>query len=195
HVLAHAAVIPSRTDRWLLAELVPDADLAIAEAEQVGVLSGDIGHVWFRHELARQAVEESLPIAARVRANQQVLDILVTHDDVEPAHLVHHAERAGDARALINHLPVAAEQAIRLGSYSQAIRYLHLLLAEEDKLPAATVAVAASQLSYGLYMLNRFADATEHGWRSVAAAEAADVPAILADALVRLARSLYWSNG
>jgi DNA-binding winged helix-turn-helix (wHTH) protein/RecA/RadA recombinase len=195
HLLQHAAVIPSRAERWLLAELAVDADVGTAEAEQAGVLGGDEGHVWFRHELARQAVEHSLTAAARVRLNQQVLDVLATHDDIEPARLVHHAERAGDARALRAHAPVAAEEAIRLGSYSQAIHHLELLLAQAGALPDRTVAVASSQLSYALYMVNRIADSAHHGRRGVAAAEAAGDPAVLADALLWLTRTLFWSDG
>jgi DNA-binding winged helix-turn-helix (wHTH) protein len=194
-LLQHAAVVPSRAERWLLAELVPEAHLATAEAEQVGVLGGDEGHVWFRHELARQAVEASLTAAARVRANQQVLDVLANHVNVEPARLVHHAERAGDIDAVIEHAPVAAEEAIRLGSYSQAIDHLEALLAQADGLPDRTMAVASSQLSYALYMVNRFADSARHGRRGVAAAEATGDPAVLADALVWLFRTLYWSDG
>jgi DNA-binding winged helix-turn-helix (wHTH) protein len=194
-LLQHAAVVPSRAERWLLAELVPEAHLATAEAEQVGVLGGDEGHVWFRHELARQAVEVSLTTAARVRANQQVLDVLAKHGNVEPARLVHHAERAGDIDAVIDHAPVAAEEAIRLGSYSQAIHHLEALLAQADALPDSTVAVASSQLSYALYMVNRFADSARHGRRGVAAAEAAGDRVVLADALVWLFRTLYWSDG
>jgi DNA-binding winged helix-turn-helix (wHTH) protein len=194
-LLQHAAVIPSRAERWLLAELVPDAHLATAEAEQAGVLGGDEGHVWFRHELARQAVEESLSIAGRIRANQEVLDVLAGHDAPDPARLVHHAERAGDTGAVIAHAPAAAHEAIRLGSYSQAIHHLELLLARTDQLDDRTVAVATSQLAYAFYMVNRFADSAHHGRRGVAAAEAVGDPVVLADALRWLSRTLYWSDG
>jgi DNA-binding winged helix-turn-helix (wHTH) protein len=194
-LLQHAAVIPSRAERWLLAELVPDAHLAAAEAEQAGVLGGDEGHVWFRHELARQAVEESLSMAGRVRANHEVLDVLAGHAVPDPARLVHHADRAGDAGAVIAHAPAAAHEAIRLGSYSQAIHHLELLLARADQLDDRTVAVATSQLSYAFYMVNRFADSAYHGRRGVAAAETAGDPAVLADALLWLSRTVYWSDG
>ena len=60
--------------------------------------------------------------------------------------------------------------------------------------PDRTVAVACSQLSYALYMVNRFADSADHGWRGVAAAEAAGDPTVVADALLRLTRTLYWSG-
>jgi len=194
-LLRHAAVMPSRAERWVLAELVTDAHLATAEAEEAGVLGGDERHVWFRHELARRAVEESLPPAGRVRANQQVLDLLAKREGVEPARLVHHAERAGDVAAVVDHAPVAAEEAIRLGSYSQAIHHLELLLAQPGGLAGRALAVATSQLSYALYMVNRFADSDRQGWRAVAAAEAVGDTAVLADALLWLSRTVYWSQG
>jgi DNA-binding winged helix-turn-helix (wHTH) protein len=195
NVLEHAAVIPSRAERSLLEALVPDAHLATAEAERAGVLSGDERAVWFRHELARHAVEESLTAAARVRANQQVLDVLAARDDVESARLVHHAEYAGDVESFIKFAPSAAREAIRLGSYSQAIHTLERLLAHADALSDRAVAVAASQLSYALYMVNRFADSARYGLEGVEAAEAVGDPAILADALLWLSRTLFWSDG
>jgi DNA-binding winged helix-turn-helix (wHTH) protein/tetratricopeptide (TPR) repeat protein len=194
-LLRHAAVIPSRAERELLAALVPDAHAALAEAEQAGVLGGDAGHVWFRHELARQAVEESLTAAERALLNRQVLDALVEQGVREPARLVHHAERAGDVAAVVEHAPVAADEAVHLGSYSQAIHHLELLLAHADRVDDRTVAACSSQLSYALYMVNRFADSARAGRRGVAAAEAAGDPALLADGLLWLSRTLYWSDG
>jgi DNA-binding winged helix-turn-helix (wHTH) protein len=194
-LLRHAAVIPSRAERRLLAALVPDAHVASEEAEHAGVLGGDAAHVWFRHELARQAVEESLTAAERALLNQRVLDVLTVQDVREPSRLVHHAERAGDVAAVVEHAPVAADEAVHLGSYSQAIHHLELLLAHANRLGDRTVAVCSSQLSYAFYMVNRFADSARAGRRGVAAAEAAGDPAVLADALRWLSRTLYWSDG
>jgi hypothetical protein len=44
-------------------------------------------------------------------------------------------------------------------------------------------------------MVNRFADAVREGRRGLAAAEAAGDRTVLADALVRLSRTVYWSDG
>jgi DNA-binding winged helix-turn-helix (wHTH) protein len=195
NLLEHAAVVPSRAERWLLDALVPAAHAAMTEAEHAGVLAGDERHVWFRHELARHAVEESLTAAARTHANQRVLEVLETHDDIEPARLVHHAERAGDSRALITYAPMASEDAIRLGAYSQAVHSLELLLAHEDALSKDAIAVAASRRSYALYMMNRFADSARFGWQAVVAAEAAGDREVLVDTLLWLSRTLYWSDG
>jgi DNA-binding winged helix-turn-helix (wHTH) protein len=194
-VLEHAAVIPSRAERWLVDAVVPAGAIGTAEAEYTSVLSGDDRYIWFRHELARRAVEEHLPPAARMRAHQQVLDALAAHGAVEPARLVHHAEQAGDIGTFVAHAPVAAADALRLGSYSQAIHVLERLLDHADKLPESAVADTASRLSYALYMVNRFADSARYGRRGVAAAELAGDPRVLADALLSLSRTLYWSDG
>jgi hypothetical protein len=44
-------------------------------------------------------------------------------------------------------------------------------------------------------MRNRFADSARYGRRAVIAAEAIGDPTVLADALLRLSRTLYWSGG
>ena len=48
----------------------------------------------FRHELARNAIRSSIPIAARRRLHAEILEALLAAD-ADPADIVHHAEAAG----------------------------------------------------------------------------------------------------
>lgn len=198
-LLASIAVMPYRVERWLAgaiaADIGVDADAAATEAEHAGVLSCDEHRLWFRHELARQAVEDSLPTTARLRAHQRALAALGGRDGVEPSRLVHHAESAGDWDAIVSHAPAAAAEAIRLGSYSQAIHHLELLLAAGASLPDRVVARAASDLAYANYVINRFQDSDRYGRLAMAAAERAGDPELLAGALIRFSRTAYWSEG
>src|SRR5690606_13650102 len=101
-----------------------------------------------------------------------------------------HARRSGDAAAVVRWTPPAVEEAIRLGSYSQAIDLLEHLLEHEASLDPRARATALSQLSYVLYMVNRITRSAVAGRRGVTAAETAGDPRILADALRRLSRTL-----
>ena len=51
-------------------------------------------YVRFRHELARNAIRSSVPIAARRRLHAEILEALLAAD-ADPADIVHHAEAAG----------------------------------------------------------------------------------------------------
>ena len=87
------AVIPARAEPELLDVLRPGwADLA-APAEELGVLDVRDGVLAFRHELARQAVEESLPGGRRIQLNRAVLAALLDAKTPDRARILHHADR------------------------------------------------------------------------------------------------------
>ena len=52
--------------------------------------------VTFRHELARLAVEGSVPASRRRRLHGRILEQLELAGGVEPARLAHHADAAAD---------------------------------------------------------------------------------------------------
>jgi len=117
--LDRLAVIPSGAEISLLRVLI--GDLApVAEAERAGVVEvrGDL--VAFRHELARRAVVESLPVSVRLELNADVLRALLASPDRDPFRVLHHAVEAGDDAAVVAHGPAAAQEARRAGAHRQA---------------------------------------------------------------------------
>ena len=114
-----AAVVPHRVDVALLREVAGTPDEAIDECQQAGVLVGDGRRLWFRHELARLAIEDSIPTARRSAIHGKVLAHLGPQAD--PARLAYHAEQAGDVEAVLRHAPVAAERAVALGAHREAL--------------------------------------------------------------------------
>ena len=73
----------------------------------------------FRHELARNAIRSSLPIAARRRLHAEILEALLAAD-AEPADIVHHAEAAGAEDVVADYALVAARRAAALESNREA---------------------------------------------------------------------------
>ena len=194
-LLQHLAVVPSRAERWLAEALVPEAAIALTEAERSGVLGGDVGHVWFRHELARRVIEEGATSMERVRSNQLVVELLDRRDDVDRDRLVHHASRADDVERVLRHGPPAATDAIRLGSHRQAVELLRLVLGHAGRLGIGEAARLSVQLAYSLYVVNQFEESYHAATRAVALAEQASDALVLADALVVLGRSSFWARG
>ena len=64
-LLDAVAVVPPHVERPLLDRLVPNADAALDECTTAGMLRADARRVGFRHELARIAVEDTLPPGSR----------------------------------------------------------------------------------------------------------------------------------
>ena len=88
------SVVPNRVSTSLLDAVMPGWAAAAEEPERRQLLEMDARYVRFRHELARNAVRSSIPIAARRRLHAEVLDALLAAD-ADPADIVHHAEAAG----------------------------------------------------------------------------------------------------
>ena len=94
-------MVPSVVERWLVDALVAGGLAALAAAEEHGLLTVSPASVAFRHELARRAIADSLPVARRVELNRRVLHALVGREDADLARIVHHAAQAGDADAIV----------------------------------------------------------------------------------------------
>lgn len=95
------------------------------------------GQFMFRHEIARQAIEQSLPPLRRRMLNERALAYLRQSGDVSIARMVHHAHEAQDIAAICELAPKAAAEAGRLGAHRQAVRHYELALAHAGRLSDA----------------------------------------------------------
>jgi DNA-binding CsgD family transcriptional regulator/tetratricopeptide (TPR) repeat protein len=121
-LLDAVAIVPQRTEVWLLEALTDRGLDALDECLRSGVLRAEADGVVFRHELARLAVEESLPPNRAVVLHRRALTALAdpTRGAPELARLAHHAEAAGDGPAVLRYAPAAGDRAAALGSPREA---------------------------------------------------------------------------
>jgi DNA-binding CsgD family transcriptional regulator/tetratricopeptide (TPR) repeat protein len=130
-VLDAAAVVPGPAELWLLDALAPAAGAgALDECLGAGMVVLAGGRVEFRHEIARQVVEESLPPGRRAGLHRAALAALAGRAVPDLARLAHHAEAAGDTGAVLTYAPAAAERASAAGArreaaglYARALRF------------------------------------------------------------------------
>jgi DNA-binding CsgD family transcriptional regulator len=134
-VLDAAAVVPGPAELWLLDALAPAAGAgALDECLGSGTVALAGGRVEFRHEIARQVVEEALPPGRRAGLHCAALAALAGQTPPDLARLAHHAEAAGDAEAVLRFAPAAAERAAAAGArreaagqYARALRFADAL--------------------------------------------------------------------
>ena len=121
-VLDAVAVVPQRAEVWLLEALTDGALGALDECLRSGVLRAEADGVLFRHELARLAVEASLPPDRAVTLHRRALAALAdpTLGAPDYVRLAHHAEAAGDGPAVLRYAPAAGERAADRGSPREA---------------------------------------------------------------------------
>jgi DNA-binding CsgD family transcriptional regulator/tetratricopeptide (TPR) repeat protein len=149
-----ASVVPSRVPISLLDSVMPDWAAAAEEPERRQLLEVDARYVRFRHELARNAIRSSIPIAARRRLHAEILSALLAAD-AEAALIVHHAEAAGAEDVVADYALVAARRAAALGSNREA--YSHYRRASQfvDRLRAVERARVLEELASVAYAVGR----------------------------------------
>jgi DNA-binding CsgD family transcriptional regulator/energy-coupling factor transporter ATP-binding protein EcfA2 len=138
--LDQLAVVPSMVERWLVDALVPGGLAALAAAEERGLLTVSPASVAFRHELARRAIADSVPVARRVALNRRVLHALVGREDADLARIVHHAAQAGDTDAIVRYGPPAARDAAGASAHREAVAHYRLVLRHRERFAPAELA-------------------------------------------------------
>ena len=99
----------------------------------------------FRHELARRAIEQSLPALRRRLLNAGRGRGAAGARRADRARLLHHAAEAGDVETLLAEGPAAAREAARAGSHRQALAHFEAVVAARR--PAASCAERAALLN------------------------------------------------
>lgn len=131
-LLDTVAVVPPQAELWLLEALTDGALDPLEECLASGMLGTVPGGVAFRHELARLAVEDSLPPNRKLELHRRALRALERPRSGEPdlARLAHHAEAAGDAAAVVRFAAAAGDRAAALhasreaaAQYGRALRF------------------------------------------------------------------------
>ena len=152
------SVVPTRVPTSVLDGAMPDWPEAAEEPERRQLLEVDPRYVRFRHELARNAVRSSLPIAARRRLHAEILAALLA-TNADPADIVHHAEAAGADAVVAEYALVAAQRAAALESNREAYSHYRRASAFVDRLPAFEQATVLEELATAAYVVGRLDDA------------------------------------
>ncbi len=155
--------MPSRSSRrapelWLLEAIAGHAMAALDDCLASGILRLEEDAVAFRHELARLAVEDSINTHRRVGLHRSVLSALrdLPGNRPDPARLAHHAEAAGDAAAVLELAPAAAEQAASVGAQREAVAQYARALRFADYLGEAAQGQLFDRYAYACYLIGGF---------------------------------------
>ena len=152
------AVVPPHVERPLLDRLVPNADAALDECTTVGRLRVGPGRVGFRHELARLAIDDTLPPGTRRTLHRAVLAGL---GDADPARLAHHAEEAEDVEAILRYAPEAGERAAAVGAHREAAEQYARALRHDDGVEPAVRAGWLVRRATSCYLTDQNEEALE----------------------------------
>lgn len=106
-----------------------------------GVIVSRPGHMSFKHELFRLAIEESLQPSKRKSLHKKMLDIMLegTVDSHNLSQLVHHARYADEREIVARIAPQAAKEAAAVGAHIEASKLYSTAIEYTDKQDPAIV--------------------------------------------------------
>ena len=133
---------------------------ALTRAERRGILEARGGAVAFRHELARRAIEQALPVIRRRALNARIVEVILASGLEGLLYpLVHHAVGAGDVGTIVTYAPRAARDATAAGSHRQALAHYEAVVPYVDRLPTAEQAEVLAGYAWELHIAHRFPEA------------------------------------
>ena len=134
---------------------VGDVDGAV----ESGVLQVDGSLLQFRHDLARSAVEQSIPPARRHAMHREMIELALAEPTRDHALLAHHAVEARDPQLIAAHAPRAAEDARASGALREARALASTALDQAELLDGAEAARLRLSLAGDLTRLDEAEEA------------------------------------
>ena len=190
------SVIPGGCELWLLDELASEQVEHLAECVASGVVAAVNAGVAFRHELARLAIEESVPADRKRALHRRALSVLGAGpvSEADAAVLAHHAELAGDAEGVLQWATLAAQRAAASGAHREAAAQYARALRHTSSMPTGERATLLERRADECYLTAELEEAID------AQQEAVDIRRGLRDriaegnALRALSRLLFFAG-
>lgn len=184
-----AAILGSRFEPWLLAAVAGPGSESIAELTAAGVLAAQGEGLAFRHDLARQAVLDAIPLPRALSLHRSALTALASRREGQgdSTRLAHHAVGAADPDAIWQYAQLAGRTAAWARAHQAAVAWFERALEHAGGRTPREVAALLDDFAQECDTVDRRIDAVAARERSAALWEACDEPARLGETLARLA--------
>jgi DNA-binding CsgD family transcriptional regulator len=190
-VIEAAAIAGARIDSQLLMAALSVPVTTIDACIATGILVPDGLRLRFRHELVRLAVEAAIPPHRTLELHARLLAELEATDGADPAVLAHHADGAGDAKAVLRHGPEAARRSSALGAHRESAAHYDRALRFADALAPADRAALHEGLARECALFDRW-DEAEAATRTALAIRREDNDVLAVAANLRLMATTLW---
>jgi DNA-binding CsgD family transcriptional regulator len=170
-LLAAVAIASPQAEPWLLERVAGDMLDELEPCLASGMLEAHERGVVFRNELARLAIEGSLPPTQRVELHRLVLSALESRmaetSAIDFARAAHHAEAAGDTDAVLRYATAAGDYASEVGASREAAAQYERALRFSGQLDAKERADLLERRAYACYLIGDMVDALEAQQRAL----------------------------
>jgi DNA-binding CsgD family transcriptional regulator len=166
-LLEAVATLPAHAELWLLHVLSGDCIDSLDECISSGIVTLTAGSVFFRHEVARLAIEATISDRRGAELHGAAVVALADPPVGSPdlTRLAHHADASGDAAAVLRFAPAAAARASKLGAHREAATHYGSALRFADQAPLPVRAKLYEGRAYECYLTTQFdaaVDAQQH---------------------------------
>lgn len=158
-VLDHAALMGARITPALLSAASEHVDELITS----GLLVRDRDALRFRHEIARQAVQEEVAPHKATELHRAVLNALLATGCTDDVHLAFHADGAGDTVRVLEHAPRAGHAAAAVASHREAAAQFERAVRYAGSTDVETRAALFEEYANELGLVERWEDAAVIG--------------------------------
>jgi DNA-binding CsgD family transcriptional regulator/tetratricopeptide (TPR) repeat protein len=189
-LLDAAALIGARVELGLLEAVTGSPSPAVDDLLAAGLLTADGAAAKFRHEIARLAVQDTIPEHRRGGIHARILEALRGLGCDDDARMAFHAEAAGDGAAALSYAAAAARRAVGLGSHREAAAQFERALRFSGGVDPAVAAGLYDGLARELAPLDRWQDAADAGERALALWQVAGDRLREGDTMRHLARAM-----
>jgi DNA-binding CsgD family transcriptional regulator/tetratricopeptide (TPR) repeat protein len=162
-----AAIIGPRVEAWLLDAVAAPSPAVMDDLIGSGLLVDTGPRLRFRHEIARLALEQAVPVHRRTVVHGRILAALHAAACDDEARMAFHAESAGDIAAVVEHAPRAARIAVEMSSHTEAVAQYQRTLRFTARLTSTAVADLHDLLVDQLSLLDRWQEAADAGERAL----------------------------
>jgi DNA-binding CsgD family transcriptional regulator/tetratricopeptide (TPR) repeat protein len=189
------SVIPTKAEIGLLRKLSGDPEERLDHCINKKILITNKNLVSFRHELARQAILDSIPEMKRTLIHQKVLTCLLENENKQDllARISHHALQAGNKNIILEYAPLAAKQASYLGAHSLAADHYKNALNYADSLDTQTRLDLYEGKMYECYLTGQIEEAIEAAEKLIALFKEHPDPLREGENYRRMSR-IFWYN-
>ncbi|MEA2450922.1 MAG: hypothetical protein QOG63_2854, partial [Thermoleophilaceae bacterium] len=171
--------------------VVPESAAAVEEALDRGVLTDDGTALGWRHELIRQAIEDTISAPRRAELHARAFSARLEHGDDDVARLAHHAERAGLNAEASRYAVLAAAEAEQVGALTEVTLQLERALRLGGDLSAGDRFELLLRYARAANFASRMQDSLRGAEEAVALAEEMGDPRSRGRALVVMALALW----
>jgi ATP/maltotriose-dependent transcriptional regulator MalT len=190
------SVIPTRFEIKYLAKFEPEFLPALDSCMDLKILIVDDGLIFFKHELFRRTIENSLSPLKRIALNKRILEMLKEsfEQNHEIERIVHHAKNANEYDVVLKYAPIAAKQAAGAGAHIEASKLIHTAIEYYQGNDVDILIQLYESYAYECYLTNQIKEAIVYTGKSLALWKKKENIEKIGNCLRFLSR-LWWFDG